>query len=644
VWSVIVASVAALASLPPGLVAERPWTCLLLWDLTLLLSIRPVRFKALGTDFNATLPFIVLTLAAAGPLAAGVASVIGVVGSTLAGNRRMAWVRVLFNLANVIVSTAAAALAFRVLHGEVGAPVVDQLLPLAGATAAYFLVNGGMVAVVVALEKRQAILATWRKSILWTGAGAATAFTLAAALNLALDYLGPWGLALGIPPAWFIASYYKAHRFRLEEQERRILEVETANTELEGKVAERTRDLHDALARIEEANVKLTESNRCLVEASRAKSEFLANVSHELRTPLNAIIGFSDLLGDRSFGELSEAQRRFVADVHDSGEHLLDLINDILDLSKIEAGKMEVQLGPVDVRETVRETVNMLSSLASRKRVDLSTESAPDLETAMLDRGMFRQVLINLVSNAVKFTPGGGSAEVLAHGEERTLVLTVRDTGIGISPEDQKKVFREFFQVDASYSREYQGTGLGLALVRRLVALHDGTVEVRSDVGEGTTFTCRFPDCLLDDPLESDEDSGELVAAPIDPTGRTVLVVEDDDLNRKLARNALRSHGYAVLEAVSAEDGLRLAREKLPDLILMDIQLPGMDGLEATRRLRRDPLTSRIRVVALTAHVQPVDRERAMSAGCCGYITKPIKISRFPAQVGSYLLPREGAA
>jgi CheY-like chemotaxis protein len=261
-------------------------------------------------------------------------------------------------------------------------------------------------------------------------------------------------------------------------------------------------------------------------------------------------------------------------------------------------------------------------------------------------------VLINLVSNAVKFTPDEGRIEISARFEGNDLVIRVTDTGIGISEEDQEKIFHEFFQADNSFSRRYQGTGLGLALVRRMMSLHGGSVTVTSRRGHGSTFQCLFPDAKarrLSTETVATLMKSYVPAAPIPldrdaSRGCTVLVVEDNPVNRKLARNVLRSRGYRVLEADTGEEGIEVARAERPHLILMDLQLPGLDGIEATRRLKADPATREIPIVALSAYAQEADQKRAREAGCAGYIAKPIRLSRFPQQVGSYLGSKEGAA
>ncbi|HEU5393967.1 MAG TPA: ATP-binding protein, partial [Candidatus Methylomirabilis sp.] len=230
-----------------------------------------------------------------------------------------------------------------------------------------------------------------------------------------------------------------------------------------------------------------------LEEANRAKSQFLANMSHELRTPLNSIIGFSALLEEGGQGPLTEKQAHYVTNIHTSGKHLLAVINDILDLTKVEAGKLELTLGPVDLGEVIRASLTLVRGLAAAKRLSLTSELPEALPLAIADPVRLQQILFNLLSNAVKFTPAGGAVTVGVERREEDLAVWVRDTGIGIAPEDQERIFREFEQVDNSFARQYQGTGLGLALARKLVELHGGRIHVESALAKGSTFTFTLP-------------------------------------------------------------------------------------------------------------------------------------------------------
>ncbi len=609
----------------------------LLATLVALAGATPVRIPGMKSAVTATDPFVFTALAAYGPMPACLVAVAGVLGSALGRGRSVRVLPMAFNFGNVVLATALASVGYLAAGGVAGSALPQQVWPLIVATAIYFLLNTGLVAGVMALEPGTGFFTMWRASALWMAVSASAGLTIAAGLLYLLEVAGPSGLALGVPPCWLLAAFYRTHKQRQEEQQQRIQQISEINQRLEDKVAERTSELQRALSHIERVNTRLRTANERLTEANRAKSEFLANVSHELRTPLNAIIGFSDLLRDGNLGKLNEQQHEFIRDIQDSGEHLLRLINDILDLTKIEAGKMEVHREKFDVVQAARDAVAMVRPQAALKglRLQIGTPERPTL--VVLDPGMLRQILINLLSNAVKFTPSGGEVRLVVRRDDADLELRVADTGIGIPQDDIGKIFDEFYQVDGSYSRNYEGTGLGLALVRNMIQMQDGIIEVDSAPGEGTTFALRFARVVLDEKPAKPVARPETISVQRSRNASTILVVEDNAVNRKLARNVLRSRGYRVIEAKTGEEAMRILSRERPDLILMDLQLPGMDGLEVTRRIKQKPKLSDLPVVALTAHVQQADEQRAREAGCVGYITKPIRLAQFPRQVESFL-------
>ena len=385
--------------------------------------------------------------------------------------------------------------------------------------------------------------------------------------------------------------------------------------------------MQEQMGQIAQQNVELEDANVQIKEVSRLKSEFLANMSHELRTPLNSILGFSEILKDNLAGALSEEQRvECLEAIHASGEHLLQLINDVLDMSKIEAGRMDLVLEEFVVDAAFREVVTVVKSLAGRKGIELSVLVEPEDLTVYADKAKVKQVLYNLLSNAIKFTPEAGSVFVdgKLRQEAQDLLVSVTDTGVGIPAEHIDKIWGEFYMVQGEHQVQ-KGTGLGLALVKRLVELHGGAVTVTSQDGKGTTFTFTVP-------LQAGQG-----AAAGDQLSKLILVVEDNPSNLELTRMVLNGGGFRVESATDGQEGLLKAKELQPALILMDLQLPGLTGLDVTRALKSDPDTAEIKVVALTANAMKGVREEALQAGCAGYITKPIDVKRFVRDVTEFL-------
>jgi PAS domain S-box-containing protein len=403
--------------------------------------------------------------------------------------------------------------------------------------------------------------------------------------------------------------------------------------------------------------------------ANLAKSQFLANMSHELRTPLTAIIGFSEMLALKMFGDLNERQTTYATNILNSGRHLLQLINDILDLSKVEAGRLELAPAPFSVAAAIRDVEVLVKSLAHKKNVAVAFDAPGVLPDLVADQGRFKQIMYNLLSNAIKFTREGGrvSARVtvqkdpplqfeheLADTAEEWLQVDVSDTGIGIHPKDHQRIFGEFEQVDSSYGRQQQGTGLGLALTKRLVELHGGRIGVESEgiEGGGSTFTFVVPlrreQQPVIPPIEKVLETGTDGIVADTPTSEAqstesryrVLLVEDNLLNLQLASDLLEASGFLVYSAETAQAGLHLARTILPDIILIDLRLPDMDGLSAARVLKNDAATRHLPLIALTAHAMKGDEEQALAAGCDAYLTKPIDRTVFVRTIVDHLARR----
>jgi signal transduction histidine kinase/DNA-binding response OmpR family regulator len=361
---------------------------------------------------------------------------------------------------------------------------------------------------------------------------------------------------------------------------------------------------------------QLEQQSADLAEASRHKSEFLASMSHELRTPLNAVIGFSEVLLERMFGDLNERQEDYLKDIHAAGRHLLALLGDILDLSKIEAGRMELELTTFPVDDVIGQATSLVRERAALHGIELTLDAEQGLGLVTADELRLKQVLLNLLSNAVKFTPDGGSVEVHARREAGDLVMTVNDTGIGIAMEDQARIFDSFQQGSRSASTT-EGTGLGLTLSKQIVELHGGTMWVRSAPGEGSTFGLRIPQAGLS---AEARDERWMVDAP-SGSGPTVVVIEDDPRSAELVELHLRAAGLNAVTVGTGEAGLEAIRRLLPAAVVLDIHLPGMTGWDVLETLKADASTAAVPVVVVS--VEP-ERGRGFALGATEYLVKPV--------------------
>lgn len=448
-------------------------------------------------------------------------------------------------------------------------------------------------------------------------------------------YLGEGMLKDG---RWLLISHhrtadggYVSVRADITAQKQREAELELAKQQLEDKTTELTRLAED-----------LDRARRVADEANRGKSRFLANTSHELRTPLTAILGFSDVMANEIFGRIDPpVYREYIDLIHESGEHLLSLINDILDLSKIEAGKMTLDIGVVSTAELLRQSSSLMRVMATERGIDLVIDPAQDCPILHADERAARQIVLNLLSNAIKFTPRGGRVTLAVHPiADKGIEISVTDTGIGMTPDEAERALQLYVQVDSDVARMALGTGIGLPLVKALAELHGGAIDVSSRKRYGTTVTVVLPwqnDLPRDVPAlpspaapqstERDRSIAmDLANKPFiaeDPFH--VLVVEDNEINQSLITVILNRMSLQVDCAPDGLTGVELAAAKRYDLVIMDVQMPRLDGIEATRQIRDlGNETSLAPIIALTADAEGIQRERCLAAGMTEVLAKPI--------------------
>ncbi|MBI2334015.1 MAG: PAS domain S-box protein, partial [Chloroflexi bacterium] len=407
--------------------------------------------------------------------------------------------------------------------------------------------------------------------------------------------------------------------------------------------------MHDITIR-KRAEETLRLANAEMERALRLKDEFLANMSHELRTPLNAILGITESLLEQVSGALNDKQQKYLQTVLESAQHLLELINDILDLAKINAGRIGLDVSKVNIQSIAQSSLRMIRELAQKKGLDVKLEIDQAVKTVWADERRLRQMLVNLLSNAVKFTPTGGKIglDIRADQSGEILTFTVWDSGIGINENDMRLLFQPFVQLDAGLARGSQGTGLGLVLVSQMARLHGGSVSVESEPEKGSRFIIAIPwkEAIQTAPLAE----SRLPEATVEPSAvvqndrASILIVEDTEAVIMLVSDYLKLHGFHVITAKDGYEGLTRAEETHPDLILMDVMMPEMDGLETTRRIRNQLGMKDVPIIALTALAMAGDRERCLAAGMSDYLSKPVKLKELLTAIEKNLDSTKGGS
>jgi signal transduction histidine kinase/ActR/RegA family two-component response regulator len=408
-----------------------------------------------------------------------------------------------------------------------------------------------------------------------------------------------------------------------------------------GMIADHIASAAEAARLGRESVARLTEIERVshvLHEVERMKNDFLSMISHELRTPLTAIIGYTDLLLRQVHGPLTDRQVHHELAVKKAAHRLLALINDLLDLNRLEGGHVVLNVEGVSVVEAARLAVDRANELAEQQRVELRLDAPIGTLTVQADPERLQQVLVNLLDNAIKFTPTGGRVTVRIDHGDADATVSVIDTGVGVPPDQLHRIWDRFHQADSSTRRQFGGTGLGLAIVRHLVELHGGTVAVTSDgPGQGSTFRFSVP---LAETLAVRQAVVQPLKAPTAPASmavKTVLIVDDEPDNREVIMSIVHEvMGHTAVTAANGAEGLARAVSG-PDLVLLDLRMPGLSGFDVARALKRDPHTSSIPIIAITALDAEDDRREALAAGCIGCVTKPFSEESLTTAISNVL-------
>src|SRR3989475_2188523 len=569
----------------PGLFAVLLVTgCLTsIWKVNL--PIAPSSGSTLSVSYAADLTALLLL----GPQQAMVIAVVGVLAQCTLNIRHPYPVyRTVFSMAAEAITIVATGAVYGWLGGWSGPLVVSAIAkPLVGAIATYFVFNTGLVAGAIALSTGRSAWRVRYDDFLWSGASFMVAGTAGAIAAVVIDRGQQWLAVLTLAPVYLTYRSYQIFISRLE-----LLEREKA-----------------ARASAEQAN--------------RLKDQFLVSVSHELRTPLNAILGWADILRRGAMDE-RRRDRAFQA-IYDSGRCQAQIIDELLDVARIMSGKLRLEYGAVDVLETVRHALVIVQPLADTHHIHIAVDADAAIDAIQGDGARLQQIVWNLLTNAVKFTPDGGAVHVRVRRAHLGVEIAVTDTGRGIPRDFLPHVFEAFRQADASTTRHHGGLGLGLSIVKHLVDAHGGTVTVDSDgAGRGSTFTVRLPVVAIS--AAQPEPATTAPVAGVSLHGMSILVVDDDKESRDIVAEYLQGHQAIVRTATSASQAFEVLQREHVDVLLADIAMPGEDGYALIRKLRActAPALASIPAAALTAFARDEDRERALQAGFHLHLAKPI--------------------
>jgi signal transduction histidine kinase/ActR/RegA family two-component response regulator len=602
---IVAGTAAALAFLPRTI--QSPWTSVWLllavcvtsaWKVTLPIP------RANGSTLSVSYAANLMALLLLGPRPAVLIAVAGVLTQCTVNVRaRYPIYRTVFSMAAEVLTMAATGLVYLSLGGPSGGPfdVPSLMKPLVGAIATYFCLNTGLVAVAIGLSSGRSPWRVWRDEFLWSAASFMVAGSAGAIAAVVIQRNDQWKAMLLVAPIYLTYRTYQVFVGRLEDQKRH----------------------HEHLA----AALEETQAARAGAEAANVlKDQFLATVSHELRTPLNAILGWSDMLCS---GILPEPRRAAAAEaIFHNAQRQARLIDELLDMARIMSGKLRLECTRVDAKDIVSGAIETVHPAAEAKRIAIAIDLDPTVEAFHGDPSRLQQVMWNLLANAVKFTPEGGSVSVRVGRSGNSGEIVVTDSGAGIPRDFLPSVFEPFRQADASATRMYDGLGLGLAIVKQLVEAHGGSVLVDSaGEGKGATFTVRLP-------LAREVHHGRptLAAVPEPESaahsllGLSVLVVDDDLDSRDVVSAYLEAHHATVKTAASAADAFAFLQGEAVDVLLADVAMPGEDGYSLIRRVRaqKGGLASLIPAAALTAFARDEDRVAALNAGFQMHLTKPI--------------------